>query len=75
MPQNSHQRAAEMHDLAAHAHRVAAAHQGKEDHQTGPEIPDKRWNTRQMLFGDRKKLTNNPVGPQSLRTRGILDLT
>jgi hypothetical protein len=37
MPNNSHQRAAEFHDLAAHAHRAAAVHHGKEDHQTAHE--------------------------------------
>lgn len=30
MPSDSGQRAAEFHDLAAHAHRVAAVHHGKE---------------------------------------------
>jgi len=33
-----HQRAAEFHDLAAHAHRVAATHQGQEDHQAEHEF-------------------------------------
>ena len=33
-----HQRAAEFKDLAAHAHRVAATHHGKEDHRTGQEL-------------------------------------
>jgi hypothetical protein len=33
-----HQRAAEFNDLAAHAHRVAATHHSKEDHQTGQEL-------------------------------------
>jgi len=37
MPNNSHQRAAEFHDLAAHARRAAAVHHGKEDHQTAHE--------------------------------------
>jgi len=37
MPQDSHRRAAEFHDLAAHAHRVAAVHHDKEDHLTGHE--------------------------------------
>src|SRR5580700_6163303 len=32
----NHQRAAELHDLAAHAHRVAEQH-GKQDHLTGHE--------------------------------------
>jgi hypothetical protein len=38
MPNDSHQRAAEFHDLAAHAHRVAASHHAKGDHQTGHEF-------------------------------------
>jgi hypothetical protein len=38
MPKDSHVRAAELHDLAAHAHRVAAAHHDKGDHQTGHEL-------------------------------------
>lgn len=33
----NHQRAAELHDLAAHAHR-AALRQGKQDHETGREL-------------------------------------
>jgi len=37
MPNDSHQRAAEFHELAAHAHRAAAVRHGKEDHQTGHE--------------------------------------
>src|ERR1700689_2076381 len=32
----NHQRAAELHDLAAHAHRAAEQH-GKQDHLTGHE--------------------------------------
>jgi hypothetical protein len=38
MPYDSHQRAAEFHELAAHAHRAAAVHHGKEDHLTGHEL-------------------------------------
>jgi hypothetical protein len=38
MPTDSHIRAAEFHELAAHAHRAAAAHHGKEDHLTGHEL-------------------------------------
>jgi len=33
----NHQRAAELHDLAAHAHRSAEEHRGKQDHLTGHE--------------------------------------
>ena len=34
---NNHERAAELHDLAAHAHRTAAETHEKQDHQTGHE--------------------------------------
>src|ERR1019366_10046102 len=34
---DSQQKAAEYHNLAAHAHRTAAVHQGQEDHLTGHE--------------------------------------
>jgi hypothetical protein len=33
----NHQRAAELHDVAAHAHRTAEEHRGKQDHLTGTE--------------------------------------
>ena len=38
MPQDSHQRAAEFHELAAHAHRAAAVHLDKQDHKTAHEF-------------------------------------
>lgn len=38
MPNDSHQRAAEFHELAAHAHRAAAASHVKGDHLTGNEL-------------------------------------
>jgi hypothetical protein len=34
----NHQRAAELHDLAAHAHRSADEHRGQQDHLTGHEL-------------------------------------
>ena len=40
MPGDSHVRAAEFHELAAHAHRAAAASHGKEDHFTGHELSE-----------------------------------
>lgn len=33
----NHQRAAELHDVAAHAHRAALEQRGKQDHQTAQE--------------------------------------
>jgi hypothetical protein len=35
---DSHIRAAEMHELAAHAHRAASAGHAKQDHLTGHEL-------------------------------------
>src|SRR5277367_3505175 len=37
MNYDSHQRAAEFHEMAAHAHRAAAVHHNKQDHFTGNE--------------------------------------
>ena len=38
MNYDSHQRAAEFHEMAAHAHRAAAVSHGKQDHFTGNEL-------------------------------------
>jgi hypothetical protein len=38
MSQPSHQRAAELHNLAAHAHAAAAAAHDKQDHLTAHEL-------------------------------------
>jgi hypothetical protein len=38
MPQSTHDRAAELHNLAAHAHAAAAVAHGKGDHLTAHEL-------------------------------------
>jgi hypothetical protein len=38
MPQSTHSRVAELHDLAAHAHAAAATAHGKSDHLTAHEL-------------------------------------
>ena len=38
MPQSPHNRLAELHNLAAHAHAAAAVAHGKEDHLTAHEL-------------------------------------
>jgi hypothetical protein len=38
MPQSSNARAAELHNLAAHAHAAAAVAHGKADHLTAHEL-------------------------------------
>ena len=37
MAYDAHQRAAEFHEMAAHAYRAAAVHHGKGDHLSGHE--------------------------------------
>jgi hypothetical protein len=60
MPHESHQRAAEFHELAAHAHRAAAAHRGKDDHQTGHEHSKQAMEFSIELSQLRKKLIGSP---------------
>jgi hypothetical protein len=38
MPQSTHDRISELHNLAAHAHASAAAAHGKDDHLTAHEL-------------------------------------
>ena len=38
MPQSPHDRLAELHNLAAHAHAAAAVAHGKGDHRSGHEL-------------------------------------
>jgi hypothetical protein len=38
MPQSTHDRAAELHNLAAHAHAAAATAHGQGDHLTAQEL-------------------------------------
>jgi hypothetical protein len=45
-----HRVAAELHDKAAHAHRVAAAHHGKEDHLTAHEISSQALDHARRAF-------------------------
>jgi len=41
MPQSTHDRTAELHNLAEHAHASASAAHGKGDHLTGHELSKK----------------------------------
>jgi hypothetical protein len=50
MPNDAHRIAAELHDKAAHAHRVAAAHHGNEDHLTAHEISAQALEHSKMAF-------------------------
>src|SRR5258708_7907035 len=41
MPQSTHDRAAELHNLAAHTHAAAAVAHGKEDHLSAHELSER----------------------------------
>jgi hypothetical protein len=63
------QRAAEFHDLGAHAHRVAATHHGQEDHQTGHEVSKQAMKTQPRLTSTHKKLIRNQEAPSRKQIR------
>src|SRR5437879_5489570 len=54
-----HQRAAEFHDLAAHAHRVAATHRAKKITRPDANFRNKRWNTQPRLTSTHEMLIRN----------------
>jgi hypothetical protein len=64
MPNDSHQRAAELHELAAHAHRTAAAQHEKGDHQSGHE------HSRQALEHASKAYQQSQEAHQKSATAG-----
>jgi hypothetical protein len=66
---DSHQRAAELHELAADAHRVAMAHHGKGDHLTGHEYSKRALEHSTKAF----ELTQE-AHRESGKTRAEVDL-
>ena len=64
MPQSIHNRAAELHNLAIHAHTTAAAAHGKGDHLTAHELSKQARHSMNAL-GFAKKLV--PEGPGSVK--------
>jgi hypothetical protein len=63
----NHQRAAELQDEAAHAHRSAEEHRGKQDHQTGPEY------TRQAQEHSRQAFLNSQDHPEAANHLGVAE--
>jgi hypothetical protein len=51
MPDQSHQRAAEFHEQAAHAHRAASVSNGKGDHLTAHEHSKQAMEHANKAFG------------------------
>ena len=60
----NHQRAAELHDIGAHAHRSAEEHRGKQDHLTGAE------HSRQALEHSESAREHNSQTPHGIPTFG-----
>ena len=56
----NHQRAAELHDSAAHAHRVAEQH-GQQDHLTGPESSREALEHSRKAHEDTRVATDHGV--------------
>ena len=64
MPQGIHNRAAELHNLAIHAHTTAAAAHGKGDHLTAHELSKLALEHSVNALGFAKKLV--PEGTRSV---------
>jgi hypothetical protein len=56
MPQSSHDRAAELHNLAIHAHEAAAAAHDKGDHLTANELTKRGLEHSMNAYGLSEKL-------------------
>ena len=57
-----HRRAAEQHELAAHAHRTAAEHNEKGDNEAGTGMRSERLSTRIMRTSWQWKPTTSRAG-------------
>jgi hypothetical protein len=62
MPQSSHDRAAELHNLAAHAHTTATA-QGKGDHLTAHELSRQAHENSTNAPEQSEELTSDAASP------------
>ena len=56
MPQSTHARASELHNLAMHAHQAAAVAHDKGDHLTSHELSKKALEHSMNAFGITEKL-------------------
>ncbi len=58
-----HRRAAEYHDLAAHAHRVAATHQGQGDFRKGQKFSKQAMDYATKALRFSQEAHQNPPAP------------
>jgi hypothetical protein len=63
MPQSPHDRVAELHNLAAHAHTAAATAHGKGDHLTAHELSERANEYSMNAYKHAKELI--PVSAES----------
>ncbi len=63
MPQSTHARAAELHNLAIHAHQAAVVAHDKGDHLTAHELSRQALERSMNAFGLAEKLAAEAVKP------------
>jgi LmbE family N-acetylglucosaminyl deacetylase len=63
----NHQRAAELHDVAAHAHNAAAGHQGHQDHLTAHELSRQAAEHSRLAWVRTQRLAGNVTPAVSQR--------
>jgi hypothetical protein len=67
MPQSTHDRAAELHNLAIHAHEAAAVAHGKGDHLTAHELSKQALEHSMNAAGLAEKLATE--APKAIKPR------
>ncbi len=68
MPQSTHERVAELHNLAAHAHEAASVAHGKGDHMSAHELSKKALEHSMNAFGMSEKLASESSRAPRVRT-------
>ena len=70
----NHQRAAELHDGAAHAHRRAAEEPGKQDHLTGQELSQQALEQSRTAFERSSQVQGASLAALSAATLGHAEI-
>jgi hypothetical protein len=68
MPQSTHARVAELHNLAIHAHQAAAVAHDKGDHLTAHELSKQALEHSMNAFALAEKLATETPKPRGIRT-------
>ena len=70
----NHQRAAELGDIAAHAHRSAAEAHEKQDHQTGRELSRQALEHSERAYRLAGQTPGEPINERGIRPFGHADI-